>query len=261
MRHISLLLLFILVMCISGVAYAASCERCYESIAGDKKFCTECELSLSNRLTDMKSREDSIVHTITSTREEYKNALEELIQYYMDIGNHSRLKKARKELKALNKVPVNKYLTASEEITEIIPFKNIEDANILFQDGKTYAKSHNIVNRKAKLKSAEARFKKIIDDYPKSDKVDDAAYELATIYESRYFKDYEAAAFYYVKCYKLNDKTDKPARFKAAQIYDKHLKDYKKAIKNYRKALKHNKDEAYRFTAKTRLEQLEQEGQ
>jgi tetratricopeptide (TPR) repeat protein len=208
----------------------------------------------------MKSRELRITNLITSSRENYKNALEELIQYYMDVGNHLRLKKARKELKALNKVPKSKYLMVSGETTSINPSRNIEEANILFQDGKSYKNTYNIINKKSKLIYAEARFKKILDDFPESDKADDAAYELADIYDSYYFKNYEGAAFYYVKCYNLNENTDKPARFKAACVYDKHLKDFKEAVKNYNKVLKYSKDGAHLITAEMRLKQLTKEG-
>ena len=149
MRHISLLLMFISIMCISGFTWAASCERCYEKITDDKQFCTECELSTSNRLIDMKSREIQIANAITSARDNYRNALEKIIQYYMDIGNHLRLKSARKELKALNKVPQRRYLSAKEILTDISPSKDIEDANILFQDGKAYKNPLNIIKRKA----------------------------------------------------------------------------------------------------------------
>ncbi len=247
-------------MCISCFTWAGSCERCYEKIADDKQYCTECELSTSDRLTDMKSREEQITSALTSAREKYKSELEKLVQYYMDIGNYSRLKKARKELSSLNKMPQLEYMMTSGETANISSSKNIEEANILFQDGEAYKNSLNIVKKKSKLKAAEIRFRKIVDDYPNSDKADDAAYELASIYEGYYFKDYEGAAFYYVKCYTLNGETDKPARFKAAWIYDKHLKDYKNAVKNYNKVLKNSKDDAYRFTAKTRLEQLKKEG-
>lgn len=260
MRHISLLLMFISTMCISGFTWAASCERCYEKIADGKQLCIECELSASNRLADMKSREVQIANAITSARKNYRNALEELIQYYMDIGNNLRLKKARKELKGLSKVLQLSYLLPRGETTNISPSKNIEEANILFQDGKAYKNPLNIIKKKAKLVSAAARFKKVLDDYPESDKADDAAYELAEIYEGYYFKDYEGAAFYYVKCYNLNENTDKPARFKAAWIYDKHLKDYEEAVKNYRRVLRNSNDEKYHSTAKTRLEQLKKEG-
>ena len=178
----------------------------------------------------------------------------------MDIGNHLRLKSARKELKALNKVPQRKYLSAKEVRGVISPSKNIEDANILYQDGKAYTNILNVINKKSKLKSAETRFKKIVDEYPESDKADDAAYELASIYEGAYFKDYENAAFYYVKCYSLNASTDEPARFKAAWIYDKHLKNYKEAVINYRKVLNNSIDETDRYRAKTRLMQLKKKG-
>ena len=208
----------------------------------------------------MKSREIQIANAVTSARENYKNALEEIIQYYMDIGNHLRLKSARKELKALNKVPQRRYLSEKEILTDISPSKNIEDANILFQDGKAYKNPLNIIKRKAKLISAAARFKKIIEDYPESDKADDAAYELAEIYEGYYFKDYEGAASYYVKCYNLNEKTDKPARFKAARIYDNHLDDYVEATRHYEMALDTCKETEYLEIAKTRLEQLKKEG-
>ncbi len=260
MRHISLLLVFAPILFISGFTWAASCNRCYEQIADGKQLCVECELSTSGRLTNVKSSEEQITNTIKSVRENYKSALEELIQYYMNIGNHLRLKKARKELKALNKVPQLEYLLASKETTNISPSKNIEDANILYQDGKAYKNILNIINKKSKLKSAETRFKKIIDEYPESDKADDAAYELACIYESAYYKNYEDAVFYYVKCFSLNEYTEKPARFKAARIYDKYLKDYNEAVKNYREVLRNSKDEAYRSRAKTRLKQLKKEG-
>jgi TolA-binding protein len=149
---------------------------------------------------------------------------------------------------------------AKEIITDISPSKNIEDANMLFQDGKAYKNPLNIIKRKAKLISAAARFKKILDDYPESDKADDAAYELADIYEGYYFKDYESAAFYYVKCYNLNENTDKPARFKAAWIYDNQLKDYVEAARHYEMALETCKETQYLRIAETRLEQLKKEG-
>jgi len=252
--------MFIPIMCIAGFTWAGSCERCYEKIADGKQFCVECELSTSNRLTNMKSRESQIANSVLSARESYKRALEEIIQYYMDIGNHLKLMSARKELKALNKVPQRKYLSDKDVIGEISPSKNIEDANILFQDGKAYKNPLNIVKRKSKLISAVTRFKKILKDYPESDKADDAAYELAEIYEGYYFKDYEGAAFYFVKCYSLNEQTDKPARYKAALVYDNHLADYVEAARHYKMALDTCKDTDYLEIAKTRLEQLKKEG-
>ena len=66
MRHVSLLLIFILSVCISGVTWVASCERCYEKVADGKNLCAECKLSTSSRLADMKTREVRITNVITS---------------------------------------------------------------------------------------------------------------------------------------------------------------------------------------------------
>ncbi|ODS32746.1 MAG: hypothetical protein SCARUB_02129 [Candidatus Scalindua rubra] len=261
MKYITKLLLIISIVSFSSSVWAASCELCYEKISGDEKYCEQCKLKFSRNLSEMKSKEEHIINAINSSRESYKNALMELVQFYLDIGYQLRLEKVRKELKALNKVPQPKYLTVKEKVTNVKkPIKNIEDANILFQDGKTYKSSLSVINKKTNLLTAVKRFKKLMDDYPESDKVDDAAYELAGIYEGFYFKDYEGAAFYYVKCYEINPTTDKPARYMAARVYDMYLKDYAEAVRNYELALETCKIEEYLEITKSRLDELRKQG-
>jgi len=260
MRNIIILSLIVSIFSISRITWAASCERCYEWIAGDQKLCEACTLNTTRDLSEMKSSEEQIINTIRSSRESYKGALMELIQLYMDIGYHSRVQKARNELNALNKIPQLKYLSATEDVSDISPRKNIEEANILFQDGKNYKNILNLTSRKSKLTYAVARFKKILDEYPESDVADDAAYELADVYESHHFKDYEGSAFYYVKSYELNPYTDRPARFKAARVYDIHLGDYAEAVRNYEIALETCKETEYLRIAKERLGELRKQG-
>ena len=208
----------------------------------------------------MKAREGQIANTIQTSRENYKNALDELIQLYLSIGNQSRLEQARKELKALNKVPQLRYLTASEETTKITPSKNIEDANMLYQDGMAYKKySLNIFEKKTNLSRSAARFRRILNKYPESDKADDAAFELAGILEKSSFNNYEEAAFYYVKCHELNPNTEMPALYEAGRVYDEKLHDYVAAIKNYEMALKTGKNEERRTKAMSRLNVLKKQ--
>ncbi len=215
----------------------------------------------SRDLYGMRSGEEQHVDNVNSSRENYKAALSELIQYYLDTGYQFRLKKARKELKALNKVPQSEYLAIKDEAIPLIrPVRNIEAANILFQDGKMYKKSLWFFKKSSKLLSAIRRYKMIINNYAESDKADDAAYEIARIYNGFYFKDYEGAAYYYVTCYELNPDTDKPARYMAARVYDKHLKDYARAIQNYEMALQTCKVKRYRKKAKKRLDKLREQG-
>ncbi len=261
MKYVTKFLLIISIVSFSSSVLAASCELCYEKISGDEKYCEQCKLKYSRNISEMKSKEEHIINAINSSRESYKNALMELVQFYLDIGYQLRLEKARKELKVLNKVPQPKYLTVKEKVTNVKkPIKNIEEANILFQDGETYKNLLSVINKKTILLTAVKRFKKLMDDYPESDKVDDAAYELAGIYESFHFKDYEGAAFYYVKCYEINPTTDKPARYKAARVYDMYLKDYAEAKRNYEMALETCKNREYRKIAKSRIGEFTKEG-
>ncbi len=259
MKYTIHFLLITMFISLSSFTMAASCERCKKNIDDNKLFCAYCSQGKSSNLAEMKTKEGEIASTIQTSRENYKNALEELIQHYLNIGNQSRLEHARKELKALIKVPQLRYMTASEETKKMMPFKNIEDANILFQDGMTYKTLMNIIRKKTNLTIAIARFRRILDKYPESDKADDAAFELADILEKSSFKNYEEAAFYYVKCYELNPNTEMPARYKAGKVYDNKLHDYAAAIKNYEMVLASSKKEEHRKNARSRIKILKKQ--
>lgn len=262
MRTIVLLLIITPIISFSSYLWAASCERCFEVVADGEQFCEECALNISKDYAEMASREKRIIDTMKLSRDRYKNALTELVQFYLDTGNQLRLQKARRELQELNRIPVVTYSSISSEemVPNGYPSKNIEEANTLFRDGKMYVNPLNLVTKKTRMELAVARFKKILDDYPQSDIADDAAYELANLYEGYYFKDYESAAYYYIKCYDLNKNTDKPATFMAAMVYDEHLKDYAQAVRYYEMALSTCKNTNLLKTAKSRLEELRKQG-
>jgi len=223
MRHITILLLTILIVGYSGLTWAATCEYCYQLISKGEKYCEECKLR-SEPIRDLPG--------VTSEEEQIVDTPEP-----------------------------SSYLYGIEPVEEYIrPVRDIEVANYLFQDGKMYKKSLWFFNKSSKLLSAIKRFKMIINDYGESDKIDDSAYELARIYNGFYFKDYAGAAHYYVKCYEWNPDTDKPARYMAGRVYDKHLKDYPKAIQNYEMALQTCRVERYRKKAQKRLDKLREKG-
>ncbi len=229
MRHITILLLTILLIGYSGLTWAATCDYCYQLISKGEIYCEECKLR-SEPVRDLPGvtyEEEQIIDTPEPSRD----------LYGMEYGEEQ---------------PVTDI--------SIRPVRDIEVANYLFQDGKMYKKSLWFFNKSSKLLSAIKRFKMIIKDYGESDKTDDAAYELARIYNSFYFKDYEGAAYYYVTCYEWNPDTDKPARYMAARVYDKHLKDYPKAVRNYEMALQTCRVERYRKKAQKRLDKLRKKG-
>ena len=50
-------------------------------------------------------------------------------------------------------------------------------------------------------------FQQILTSYPESDKIDDAAYRLADMYEGKSYKQYRRAEVYYERCFQWNPNT------------------------------------------------------
>ncbi len=85
------------------------------------------------------------------------------------------------------------------------------------------------------LKKALDKYNQLISKYPKSDKIADAAFRMAGIYE--YLKDYTNAVQYYQRTYQWNPQTPTPARFKAAYLLDTQLARRAEALQIYQEAL------------------------
>ncbi len=232
MKYITILLLTISIISYSSLTWAATCGMCFEIISKNEEYCGECK----------PPRFESRPRPLSDT-----SGIDSREEQIIIIPKPSR------------SLPIIKP-EEEQIITDIRPGRNIEVANILFLDGRMYKKSLCFWRKRSKLLTAITRFRMIIRDYAESDKADDAAYELARIYRSFYFKDYTGAAHYYVACYQLNPNTDKPARYMAARIYDLKLKDRAKAIQNYELALKTCRIEKYRKTAESRLGVLRKQG-
>jgi len=157
------------------------------------------------------------------------------------------------ELDALDKVPQPVYTDEGLiNVRTAIKLQDVEDANILFKDALMYKKSFS----KEKRVTAIKRLEKLIQKYPESDKVGDAAFEIVEIYASGYFNDYESAAKYYMKSYQLNPKLKLPALLKAAEMYNK-IADYSMARAIYRQAAVYSPDAKTCQKAQKRLSVLE----
>lgn len=155
----------------------------------------------------------------------------------------------------LDKVPRPLYIDEGlGEVQTGMAFRDIEGVNILFKDGSMYKKSLRKENRITAVK----RLDKLIQEYPDSDKVDDAAFAIAEIYASIYLKDYESAAKYYIKSYPLNPGIKQPALLHAAEMYDK-MANYSRAKVIYKQAAVYSPDAKSCKKAQKRLSILEQE--
>ncbi|MEP9412465.1 MAG: hypothetical protein HRF42_13920 [Candidatus Brocadia sp.] len=238
---------------VSYPAYAANyCLNCFDQIAENEKYCVVCKTKLS--VEELKTREEQLIHAVTVSRENYRRSLNELKGYYQSTGNQLRLQKARRELDALDRVPTPLYTDEGLGFVRTeVTLHNIEEANMLFKDAMMYKKKFGKENRFIAVK----RLEKLIREYPHSDKAGDAAFEIARIYESGYFGDYEGAARYYIKSYQLNPHIKQPVLLKAGIIYERMLADVNKAKAIYKQAALYGYDEKARKSAERRLKELE----
>ncbi|HHT9136395.1 MAG TPA: tetratricopeptide repeat protein [Candidatus Wunengus sp. YC60] len=249
--------MFFVSVCLVFVSYSAFaanyCLNCFDQIDETEKYCVVCKAKLS--VDELKTKEEQLIHAVTVSRKNYRAALDELRQYYQDTGNQLRLQKTRRELDALDKVPQPLYTDEGlGNVRTGVTLRDIEDANTLFNDAMMYKKSFSKENRITAIK----RLEKLMAAYPDSDKVGDAAFEIAEIYAGSYFHDYESAAKYYIKSYQLNPYIKQPALLRAAETYDKMLTDYERAKAIYQQAALYSPDAKSRKKAQDRLSVLEQ---
>ncbi len=114
----------------------------------------------------------------------------------------------------------------------------VSDANSLYAEAvrlEEQAGPLKVIKDEALLKKALDKYDQFINKYPKSDKIDDAAFRMAGIYE--YLKDYTNAVLYYQRTYQWNPQTPTVARFKAAYILDNQLGRRAEALQIYQEAL------------------------
>lgn len=238
---------------------AGHCLYCLEQFDETEVFCEACKVKVS--VNDLESKESKLIKRVEISRENYKKTLSELASFYLSIGNRLISNNVNTELEAFSKVPQALYNSNLNETKTDSPStknikKNIEEANILFFDANSYRKVLPGTKREYSLNIAAQRYNRIIEKYPDSDKVSDAAYFLAEIYIEPFFSAYEKAASLYVKCYDLDHETDKPALYKAALTYDYKLDNLKEAVNYYKLAIENSPKQKYQKRARRRLDEL-----
>ena len=180
-----------------------------------------------------------IVEQVASHRQAYRQALNELENYYANTGNSMKLAWARKELAAVDTMPQYNYIIeANVAGPGLKAVDSIPEAEALYEDAiKLQKKAEELVVFKDDelLRLALDKYNQLIRVYPSSDKIDDAAFHAGVIHES--FKDYSLAVLYYKRTFQWDPETKYPAEFKAANILDWKLKRYDEALVLYQKVL------------------------
>lgn len=129
--------------------------------------------------------------------------------------------------------------TVSEPTTKVArAAKAVEDANTLYDEAaqlENEAGKLLLVKDEKLLRQSLDKYNQLITKYPNSDKIDDAAFRSARIYEQ--LGDYKNALLNYQRTYQWNPQTTTPARFKAAFIFERQFHQRAEALRLYQDAL------------------------
>jgi tetratricopeptide (TPR) repeat protein len=186
------------------------------------------------------AHETDIVEQVIVNRQAYRQGLEALIEYYMNEGNSMKVEWAKKELAALDKMPKYRYIVeASLAGPDLRATDEIRAADYLYDEALALEKKARalvLVANAGQLRRAVDKYNELITTYPSSDKIGDAAYQAAGIYE--HFQDYTIAALYYQRSDQWNPESTHPGLYKAAYILDRRLHRRSEAMELYKQALK-----------------------
>ena len=210
--------------------------------------------------------ETDLIERVATNREAYRQGLISLIDYYGRTGNNLKLGWARTELAAVETMPRYNYIIeATIAGPDLKASATIAEADELYAQASELQKEAErliVVKDDDLLRLALDKYNQLIRRYPASNKIDDAAFKSAGIYE--YFKDYTIALLYYQRAFQWDAATPYPARFKAAYILDSYMHDRAKALELYVQALQtEGKDARYntwKMYAEKRVEDLSKSG-
>ena len=202
--------------------------------------------------------EVGLVEEVARLRKAYGRALAALKDHYTKRGTVHKIEWANSEIAAFEKVPKVQYLIVAELAGPgLKPTRRIEAADQLFTEGTDYKNYPAFPPaKKDYLRLAIQKFTSVIEKYPESDKIDDAAYCIGEIYGGWYFEDWARAVSSYERCWQWDPKTPYPAVFNAAKIYDEKLKNRVKAVELYNRVVAESKNDDLVRQAQDRIRAL-----
>jgi tetratricopeptide (TPR) repeat protein len=203
--------------------------------------------------------EADIVEEMSSNRQAYRRGLLLLIKHYEQMGNNMKLEWAQSELAGIDKAPQYNYIVeASLAGSDLQASTRIHEADDLYMEAfglETKAREFVVVADENLLRMALERYNMLIQMYPSSDKIDDAAYKAAGIYE--HFQDLTVAALYYERSSDWNPNSVHAGYFKAAYILDRRLARRDEAMELYKQALERGVlSRSYRDFAEKRIGEM-----
>ncbi len=187
-------------------------------------------------------REVDLVEEVLAARQAYHSSLAKLNEYYGEQGDATKASWSSFELAGLRRVRAFRYVMDAEvPSSQLAATESIAEADQLYNKGLDLMRKggHGVpaVFRKDVMIDAARTFRDLIERYPSSDKIDDAAFMLGEIHKE-YLKGEETIAVkWYERAWTWNPQTTHTPRFQAAVVYDYRLHDRDQALELYRAVL------------------------
>jgi TolA-binding protein len=198
-----------------------------------------------------------LVERVLAARREYQTTLEALRSYYIAAGDIERARWAEQELLQYHRISKQAYRLELDVPPPTLQANyNVPEANELYRRAMLFKDKGFGTDYTDNQRRAEILLQSLLSNYPQSDKISDAAYQLGEIYESRAYKQYGRAAQYFERCFQWNPKTQFDARLRAARLYERSLSERARAIEIYREITTHETDSKRIEEATRRLQEL-----
>lgn len=206
-----------------------------------------------------KQSEVELVEAVIKARKDYWTSLDKLRQNYIANNEIEKEKWVEEEIRSFHRMMKYSYRLDIKDVPPptLQAKSNIPEANALFRramDFKNRGMGDEYLDNQRR---AEILLQGLLDRYPESDKIAEAAYHLADIYEDyRPRPQYLRAAAYYERSVQWSKGGSSDARIRAARLYDRQLKMYDKAKEMYKAVLNNDSDTNRIIEAEKRLNEI-----
>lgn len=256
-----------LTLLLAGLAGATGCNT--ESMVQDRQRVegpvTDLDDPEGVHVPDIRiagAGEMDLVEAVLTHRAMYARHLRLLHDYYREHGYEHKRRWAEQELRELNRVQPFKYVMQVEIAPERLrPVDSVAEADTMYEKALALMKEGGhgtpVFYREDIMLKALGLFVDLIEKYPTSDKIDDAAFYCGEIHKE-YLKDQEIIAVrWYERALAWNPNTPHNVRFQAAVAYDFRLHDRAKALEYYKQVIDvENRDKSNVAFATKRIRQL-----
>ena len=204
-----------------------------------------------------------VVEELVTHRKQYAGLLRALVIYYNEHGMADKAMWARSELADLQRVKVYDYIAdAATPVETLRPRDSIPEANTMFEEGMELMKKGGhgvpIFYHEATMKQALAKLKDLVEKYPTSDKIAQAAFYIGEIHKE-YFqeRDNDVALQWYKRAVDWDPNLQLPARFQMAAVWDYRLHNREKALYWYQEVIEKEQFNSSNVSwAKARIREL-----